>query len=169
MCKYFFLHDYIYISDDSDLQRFIKKRILTSSVGEAGSRMIRTNIEAFRHIGGTFPLETNAIHCVFSGSDVGNKCRLLCSLLHPTTKHINRLGVILVYTCSGVETMGDWWQLTQDRSDVTQTKKRRTAWFEKGVMILVDKKKHKKTGWIFIITGWLCTYTANTHWCSNNM
>ncbi len=58
------------------------------------------------------------IHCVFSSSDVGSKWKLLCSLLHPT-KHINRLiGDILVYICSGVETMADWWQLTQGGSKV---------------------------------------------------
>ncbi len=58
------------------------------------------------------------IHYVFSGSDVGSKWRLLYSLLHPTTKHLNRLGVILVYICSGSETMADWWQLTQGGSEV---------------------------------------------------
>ncbi len=31
------------------------------------------------------------ILCVFSGSDVRSKWRLLYSLLHPTTKHLNRL------------------------------------------------------------------------------
>ncbi len=38
-----------------------------------------------------------------------------------------------------------------------------TAWFEKG-----DLKK-KNTGWIFIIIGWMCTYTSNTNSCSNNL
>ncbi len=46
--------------------------------------------------GGAFSSKTNVIHCVFSGSDVGNKWWLLCSLLHPTTKHHNRLGDNLV-------------------------------------------------------------------------
>ncbi len=32
-----------------------------------------------------------------SGSDVGSKWWLLCSLLHPTAKHLNRLAAILVY------------------------------------------------------------------------
>ncbi len=31
-----------------------------------------------------------------------------------------------------------------------------------------DKKK-KNTGWIFIIIGWMCTHTSNTHLCSNNL
>ncbi len=56
------------------------------------------------------------VSCVISGSDVGSKWWLLCSLLHSTTKHLNRLGVILVYNHSGVETMVDWWQLTQGRA-----------------------------------------------------
>ncbi len=33
-------------------------------------------------------------------------------------KHFNRLGNIIDYTCSGVETMADWWQLTQGGSKV---------------------------------------------------
>ncbi len=40
-------------------------------------------------------------------SDVGSKWRLLCSSLHPTKKHLNRLGDILVYTWSGVKTVTD--------------------------------------------------------------
>ncbi len=42
---------------------------------------VRTN--AFRQIGGALPSKTNVIHCIFSGSDVGSKWGLLCSLLHP--------------------------------------------------------------------------------------
>ncbi len=40
--------------------------------------------------GGAFPSKTKLIHCVFSGSDVRSKWRLLCSLLHPTIEHLNR-------------------------------------------------------------------------------
>ncbi len=41
------------------------------------------------------------------------------------------------------------------------------AQFEKEVKILVDKKKKH---WMdFIIIGWLCTQTAYTHLCSNNL
>ncbi len=68
--------------------------------------------------GGAFPSQTNIIHCVFSGSDVGSKWRLLCSLLHTTTEHLNHLGAILVYSCSSVKTMANWWQLTQGGSKV---------------------------------------------------
>ncbi len=39
-------------------------------------------------------------------------------------------------------------------ASVRVTSHRQTALFEKGIKILVDKKK--KTGWIFIIIGWLC-------------
>ncbi len=68
---------------------------------------------------GAFPSQTKVIHCVFSGSDVGSKWRLLCSLLHPTTKHLNHLGDILVYICSGVKTMVvGLLQLTQGWSKV---------------------------------------------------
>ncbi len=83
--------------------------------------MILANIDAFRQIGNAFPSKVKVILCVFSGSDVGSKWWLLCSLLHPTTEHLNRLiGDILVYICSGVETMTDWWQLTQGGSKVRQ-------------------------------------------------
>ncbi len=51
------------------------------------------------------PSKPNVI--LFSGSDDGSKWQLLCSLLHTTTKHLNRLGVILVYICSGGETTDD--------------------------------------------------------------
>ncbi len=43
------------------------------------------------------------------------------------------------------------------------TSHRNAARFEKGVKILVDKKKR-----FFIIIGWLCTHTANTHLSSSN-
>ncbi len=61
----------------------LKTLILTSSVGAAGSRMIRANIGTFRQIRGRIPSKTNVIHCIFSGSDVGSKWRLLYSLLNP--------------------------------------------------------------------------------------
>ncbi len=48
---------------------------------------------------------TNKSNPLFSGSDVGSKWQLLCSLLHPTTKHLNSYGAILVYIGSGGETM----------------------------------------------------------------
>uniref|UniRef100_A0A671N5Y9 Peroxisomal membrane protein 2 n=1 Tax=Sinocyclocheilus anshuiensis TaxID=1608454 RepID=A0A671N5Y9_9TELE len=33
----------------------------------------------------------------------------------------------------------------------------------------LNQIKKKNTGWIFIIIGWLCTHTANTHFSSNNL
>ncbi len=135
--------------------------------------------------GGAFSSKTNVIHCVFSGSDVGSKLWLLCSLLHPTTKHHNRLGDNLVYPCSSVETMADCWQLTQGGSMLKcqcqskivggacaelrhSAKNLRTAWSEKVIIIIGDLKK-KSTGWIFIFIGWMCAHTANTHFSSNNI
>ncbi len=117
---------------------------------------------------------TKVIHRVFSGSDVGSKWWL--HLLHPTIKHFNRLGDILVYICSGGETMADWWQLTQGGSKVKRychsnnrgrslsvwchtDRHLRSAWFEKGESIKRDKKN---TGWIFIIIGCLCTHCQPT-------
>ncbi len=41
-------------------------------------------------------------------------------------------------------------------ASVRVTSHGQTARFEKGVKILVDKKKN--TEWIFIIIGWLCTH-----------
>ncbi len=55
-------------------------------------------------------MKVTLILWVFSGSDVGTKWWLLCSLLHPTTKHLNRLiWDDLVFPCTGVDTMADWW------------------------------------------------------------
>ncbi len=71
-----------------------------------------------RPLGHGYSKVTKVIHCVFSGSDVGSKWQLLCSLLHSTTKHLNHLGAILVYICSGGETRVDWWQHTQGGSKV---------------------------------------------------
>ncbi len=80
----------------------------------------------------------------------GLKWWLLYSLLHPTTKHLNRLiWDILVFPCTGVDTMVDSTQLTQGRSKVRRPcqstivgavcaelrhsdRNLRTAWFEKG-------------------------------------
>ncbi len=47
-----------------------------------------------------------------SSSDVWSKWRWLSSLLHPTTKHLNRLGDIIDYPCSGVEKMADCLRFT---------------------------------------------------------
>ncbi len=50
-------------------------------------------IDAFRQIGDRrihFKAKVTLILCVFSSSDVGSKWWLLYSLLHPTTKHLNR-------------------------------------------------------------------------------
>ncbi len=50
-------------------------------------------IDAFRQIGDRrihFKAKATLILCVFSSSDVGSKWWLLYSLLHPTTKHLNR-------------------------------------------------------------------------------
>ncbi len=58
------------------MQRFIKNVILNSSVDEAGSRIIRLNIDAFRQIGDRrlhFKVKVMLILCVLSGSDVGSK------------------------------------------------------------------------------------------------
>ncbi len=38
---------------------------------------------------GEQPSKTKRIHCVLSGSDVRRKWKLLCSLLHPTTKRLH--------------------------------------------------------------------------------
>ncbi len=127
--------------------------------------MICANIYAFRYIKGAFPSKPKVI--LFSRSDDGSKWLLLCSLLHPTTKHLNRLGVILVYICSGGETTDDsslragsevrhqcsllCWNASVNQTivggaSVHVTSHGQTARFEKWVKILVDKKN---TGWIF--------------------
>ncbi len=146
--------------------------------------MIHVNIDAFRQIGNWrihFKAKGTLILCVFSGSDVRSKWRLLCSLFHPTTKHLNRsIGDILVFPCTGVDTKTDSSQLTQAGSKVRRfcqstilggpcTELRhsdsnfRTAWFEKGDL----KKIKNKSGLIFIIIEWMCAHTSNTHLCSN--
>ncbi len=114
--------------------------------------MIRTNIDAFRQIGDRrihFRVKVTLSLCVFSSSDVGSKWWLLYSLLHPTTIHLNHLiRDILVFPCTGVNTMADSSQLTQDGSKVKRScqstivggactelrhsdRNLRTAWFEK--------------------------------------
>ncbi len=53
----------------------------------------------FRQIGDQrihFKVKVTLILCVFSGSDVGSKCQLLYSLLHPTTEHLNCLTLSVV-------------------------------------------------------------------------
>ncbi len=83
---------------------------------------------------------------------------LLCSLLHPTTKHLNRsIGDVLVFPCTGVDTMADGWQLTQGGAKVRRTcqstimggacteihhsdRTLRTAWLEKGDFKIGIKK-----------------------------
>ncbi len=92
-------------------------------------------------------------HC----SDVGSKWRLLYSLLHPTTEHLNRLiGDIL--SSPAPESMADSSQLTQGGSKVRRScqsivgavcaelrhsdRNLRTAWFEKGDFKIGFFKKH---------------------------
>ncbi len=146
--------------------------------------MICANIDAFSYIEESIRFKNITNHCIFSGSDVGSKWWLLCSLLHPKIKHLNRLGDV-VDTCSGVKTMADCWQLTQGGSVL----KGQCSWIVVGgalacVTSLCQESvngliwdsahdfwrfKKKSTGWIFIIIGWLCTHTANTHLCSNTI
>ncbi len=66
----------LYIIRKGDLQKKQeKKKLILTSVGEAGSRMIRANIDTFRQIGDCihFKARVTLIRCVFSGSDVGSK------------------------------------------------------------------------------------------------
>ncbi len=69
------------------------------------------NTNSFRQIRDRripFKKKVTLILSVFSGSGVRSKSWLLYSLLHPTTKHPNRLiGDILVFPCTGVDTMAD--------------------------------------------------------------
>ncbi len=143
--------------------------------------MIRANIDAFRqHRRIHFKAKITLILCVFSGSDVGTKWWLLYSLLHPTTEHLNRsVGDILVFPCTGVDTMVDGWQLTQGGSKVRRPcqstivggacaelrhsdRALRTAWFEKGDFKTDLKKKH----WVDFYHYRMDVYT---HLCSNNL
>ncbi len=96
------------------------------------------------------------------------------------------IGDILVFPCTGVDTMADGWQLTEGGSNVRRScqstivgaacieqchsdRNLKTAWFEKRDFNIGIKKKKKNTGWIFIIIGWMCIHTSNTHLCSNNL
>ncbi len=73
-------------------------------------------------------------------------------IITSTTKHFNRLGGIFAYTCSGVETMVDCFQLTQGGSVIKRQCQSTivggacaelrhsannlwTAWYVKGVII----------------------------------
>ncbi len=64
---------------------------------------------------------TNKSNPLFSSSDVGSKWQLLCSLLHPTTKHLNRYEVSIFLSTSALA-VKRWWldrrQLTQGGSKV---------------------------------------------------
>ncbi len=73
-----------------------------------------------------FKAKVTLILCVFSGSDDGSKWWLLYSLLHPTTKHFNRL--IWDILSSPAPESTQWWldclqltQLTQGGSKVRRT------------------------------------------------
>ncbi len=142
------------------MQRFIKKPYTHFfCIGEGGSRMIRANIDAFRQIRDhSIPFKTNVmlILCVFSGSDVGSKRRLLYSLLHPTTKHFNHL---IWDILSSPAPEADSSQLTRGGSKVQRPcqstivggacaelrhsdRALRMAWFEKG-----DFKIGRGGGW----------------------
>ncbi len=125
----------------------------------------------------TLRIGSGGTDCIISGSDVGSKWRSLCSLLHPTTEHLNRLGAILVYTCSGIETMADWWQFTQGGSKVKHqcqstitggacaelchsSKNLWTAWSVKVLIICGDLKK-STDGFLSLYGG--CVHTLPTH------
>ncbi len=146
--------------------------------------MIHANIDAFRQIADRhihFKAKVTLILCVFSGSDVGSKWRLLYSLLHPTTKRLNRLiGDVLVFPCTGVDTMADSSQLTQSGSKIRRScqstimgggegctelrhsdRTLRTAWFEKGdfkIGIFL-----KNTGWVDFYHYRMDVYTHFQH------
>ncbi len=101
-----------------------------------------------------------------------------CYIHYYIQKQTTSIGDILVFPCTGVDTMADSSQFTQGGSKVRRScqstivggactelrhsdRNLRTVWFEKE-----DLKKN--TGWIFIIVGWMRTHTSNTHLCSNN-
>ncbi len=124
--------------------------------------MIRANIDAFRQIGDRripFKAKVTLILCFFSGSDVGSKWQLLYSLLHPTTKHLNRLiGDILSSPAPELTQSLTQWRraLSSLRAGPCQStivggactelrhsdRTLRTAWFEKGDFKIGIKKKH---------------------------
>ncbi len=129
--------------------------------------------------GGSFSSKTKVLNCVFSCSDVGSKWRLLCSLLHPTTEHLKRLGAVLVYTCSGVETSVDCVQLTQGGPVIKHQCQsivmgcQAMSLCPESVNGLIWKSTYdlwgflQSTLWILFIIGCLCTHTAYTHFSSN--
>ncbi len=135
-----------------------------------------TDIDAFKQIGDRriyFKTKVRLILCVFSGADVGSKWRLLYSLLHPTTKHLDRLiGDILSSPATEVESS----QLTQGGSKVRRPCQstsgsglcRTTSFWQESQNSLIWERGGS-TGWIFIIIGWIFTHTSNTHLCSNNL
>ncbi len=157
-----------------------KKRILTSSVDEAGSRMIRVNINVFRQVGDPcihFKVKITLTLCVFSGSDVGCKWRLLYSLLHPTTKHLKSLNLKhLVFPFTGVgrivysslSSLGAGLRLDGLVNHLSWEQSVQNYVILTGISEQPDLKK-KNTGWIFIIIGWMWTHTSNTHLCSKNL
>ncbi len=143
--------------------------------------MIRVNIDTFRQIGDRhirFKTKVTLIICVFSGSDVGSNWQLLYSLLRPTTKDLNRaclplhrswhngglmaahLGSNLICSCQSTVVGTACAELRHSDRNI------RTAWFEK-VTFKKNRDLKQNTGWIFIIIGWMCTHTSNTHLCSN--
>ncbi len=96
---------------------------------------------------GAFPSKTNILHCVFRPSDVRSKWWLLCSLLHPTTKHLNHLGDSLRSKvkrhCQSTIVGGAWVCVTSH----SQESEIGLIW-ERGYYLWGFKKKN--TGWIFI-------------------
>ncbi len=121
------------------------------------------NFSRIRCIVFVFPSKTSVI---FSGSVVGSEWRLLGSLLHPTTKHLDRLGGILVYICSSVETIVDWWQLTQGGAvcfclcNVHQARICEWRDLRKGLLFWgIKKKKH----WMDFYHYRVVVYTLPTH------
>ncbi len=133
--------------------------------------MICVNIGAFRQIGiGAFTSKAKVmlILCVFSGSDVGSNWRLLYSLLHPTTKHLNNRRCSCL-PCTGVNTIVNSSQLTQGGSKVRRPcqstivghsdRNLRTAWFEKGDFKIGIKKKH----WVDLYHYRMDVYTHLQH------
>ncbi len=142
-------------------------------------------IEAFMQIGDWrihFKAKVTLIFCVFSSSDVRSNWRLLYSLLHPTTKHLNHL-IWDIFSSPAPEWHNGGWTVYCLLAQYTQPcqstivgavctglrhsdRNLRTDWFEKGDF-KTGIKKTKQTGWI--IVGWLCTHTSNTHLCSNKL
>ncbi len=121
------------------------------------------------------------IRCIFSGSDVGSKWWLLYSLLHPITKHFNRLIRDILSSLHWSRHNAGQLSFTQGGAKVRRIcqstivggacielhhsdRNLRTAWIEKEDFKIGIKKKN-----FFIIIGWMFTHTSNTHLCSNNL